>query len=250
MGVGPAVGPPPTAGSPVVDAPPAASVASGSAALLVDDRLLVEVAVVDDAVVDDAVEVDSAPAPHVARATAMRATMGSVRGGMLHVRSTVPDVRTPTCVWRIRPELIVALDERFGEPIDAYVNGSQVWLRDLSAESTNADGVTIEWRLHPVAGFRRPPDIGTYELFETVALALGTERTPPALPESLWDGLEAYPAHGDDMEPTTLVAHCTDALGLAPDVSGLVDHGPIADEWERSRGGISIIARVFEQLAP
>ena len=37
---------------------------------------------------------------------------------------------TPTCVWRASPELIVALDVRFGEPVDAYVNGSQVWLRD------------------------------------------------------------------------------------------------------------------------
>ena len=32
----------------------------------------------------------------------------------------------PTCVWRATPELVVALDARFGEPVDAYVNGSQV----------------------------------------------------------------------------------------------------------------------------
>ncbi|HEX9548180.1 MAG TPA: hypothetical protein VF942_12645, partial [Acidimicrobiales bacterium] len=67
---------------------------------------------------------------------------------------------TPTCVWRATPELIIALDDRFGEPTDAYVNGSQVWLRDDSP-----GGITIEWRLHPVASFRRPASVGTYELF-------------------------------------------------------------------------------------
>ena len=36
----------------------------------------------------------------------------------------------PTCVWRASAELVLALDERFGPPHDAYVNGSQVWLRD------------------------------------------------------------------------------------------------------------------------
>jgi hypothetical protein len=39
-------------------------------------------------------------------------------------------VLVPTCVWRATPSLVVALDDRFGEPVDAYVNGSQTWLRD------------------------------------------------------------------------------------------------------------------------
>ena len=33
------------------------------------------------------------------------------------------------CVWRITAELVLAFDDRFGEPIDSYVNGSQVWLQ-------------------------------------------------------------------------------------------------------------------------
>src|SRR5437763_751618 len=35
-----------------------------------------------------------------------------------------------SCVWDATPELIVTLDERFGESTDAYVHGSLVWLRD------------------------------------------------------------------------------------------------------------------------
>src|SRR5687768_12400989 len=77
--------------------------------------------------------------------------------------------RTPTCVWRATPALIVALDERFGEPTDAYVNGSQTWLRD-----DGPGGATLEWRLHPTAGYRRPDGLDVYEVFSAVALALGT----------------------------------------------------------------------------
>jgi hypothetical protein len=146
-------------------------------------------------------------------------------------------------VWRATPELIVALDDRFGEPVDAYVNGSQVWLRD--------DGpgqITLEWRLHPVAGYRRPAGLGTYEVFATVGLALATGATPPAPLEELWEGLEAFAAQGDELEPATLAAAATVSLGIGPDASGLVDHGPVADEWERNRGRISIVAELFRQL--
>lgn len=156
--------------------------------------------------------------------------------------------RVPACVWRISPELVVALDARFGEPVDAYVNGSQTWLRD-----DGPGGETIEWRLHPVAGFERPPGVGTYELFGAVALALGTGATPPAAPEALWDGLEAFPAYvaegdGDAPEPATLAAACTDALGIAPDAAGVVDHEPVAAAWEVSGGRVSIVDALLAQL--
>ena len=146
-------------------------------------------------------------------------------------------------MWKISPELVVALDERFGEPVDAYVNGSQVWLRD--------DGpgeATIEYRLHPVAGFRRPSGVGTYDLFPGVALALATGGTPASRPESLWDGLEAFPAYGDELEPAVLAAAASDALGIAPDAAGLVDHQAVGDEWEQSGGAVSIIERLLAQL--
>lgn len=149
-------------------------------------------------------------------------------------------------MWRISPALVVALDDCFGPPVDAYVNGSQTWLRD-----DGPGGSTIEWRLHPVAGFERPADIGTYELFEVVALAVGTGAEPPAAPESLWDGLEAFPAdpdEGSELEPARLVEACAAALGLAPDASGMIDHDAIGDAWERSGRQVSIIQACLDQL--
>jgi hypothetical protein len=148
-------------------------------------------------------------------------------------------------VWRATPELIVALDDRFGEPVDAYVNGSQVWLRE-----DGPGGMALEWRLHPVAGYTRPRGVGTYEVFSATSLALATGAAPPAPLGELWDGLEVFAAYGDDIEPQPLVGAATAALGIEPDVSGLVDHEPIADEWERSGGRTSIVAGLLGQLVP
>jgi hypothetical protein len=152
---------------------------------------------------------------------------------------------TPTCVWRASPELILALDSRFGEPVDAYVNGSQVWLRP-----DGPNGITIEWRLHPVAGYQRPRGVETLEVFEQVAYALASGERPPAPLEQLWEGLEAFPAYGEEIEPAPLVSATTEALGLAPDAAGLVDHRGIGDAWEHTRGGISIVAELLRQLQP
>ena len=139
--------------------------------------------------------------------------------------------------------MVVALDERFGEPVDAYVNGSQVWLRD-----DGPGGITLEWRLHPVAGYRRPDGLDTYTVFSEVTHALATGADPPAPVESLWDGLETFAAYGEEVEPTTLAAAAADALGLAPDACGLVDHEHIGDEWERTDGRISIVDALIDQL--
>jgi hypothetical protein len=83
-----------------------------------------------------------------------------------------------------------------------------------------------------------------------VAFALATGGQPPVPLERLWDGLEAFPAYDDEVEPAPLVASVTEALGVAPDAAGLVDHQPIGDAWERSRGGISIVEEVLRQLQP
>ncbi|MHB8467763.1 MAG: hypothetical protein ACYDH6_08105 [Acidimicrobiales bacterium] len=150
-----------------------------------------------------------------------------------------------TCVWYATPELIVALDGRFGEPIDAYVNGSQVWLRE-----DGPGGMTIEWRLHPVPAYRRPPGTSTYDVFARAALAFGTGAEPPAPLDLLWDGLEAFSAYGEEIEPAPLAAAVTAALGAAPDAAGIVDHEAIGDAWEQSRRTTSIVAALFAQLAP
>jgi hypothetical protein len=154
-----------------------------------------------------------------------------------------PAAMSPTCVWRITPELIVALDDRFGEPVDAYVNGSQVWLRD-----DGPGGLTIEWRLHPVAGYQRPAGVGTYEVFGSAALALASGAEPPAPLERLWEGLEAFPAYGDEVEPAPLAAAATEAIGIPPDAAGLVDHQAIGDAWERTKGATSVIDALLDQL--
>lgn len=150
----------------------------------------------------------------------------------------------PTCVWRATHEVVVALDDRFGPPVDAYVNGAQVWLREGPA------GATLEWRLHPVAGYRRPDDVGTYEVFEAVADALSQRGTSPAPLDRLWDGLEAFPAYGEEIEPVPLAAACAEDLGITPHASGLVDHKQIGDRWEAVQGRTSIVDALFEQLAP
>lgn len=147
-------------------------------------------------------------------------------------------------MWRISADVVRALDERFGEPVDAYVNGSQVWIRE-----DGPGGISLEWRLHPVAGFRRPAGIGTDDLFPTVALAVAGQGGPAPAPESLWDGLEAFPAYGDETEPAPLRRAARDALGLPPDGAGLVDHGAIGDEWERTGGRVSVIEDLLRQLA-
>ncbi len=150
----------------------------------------------------------------------------------------------PACLWRVNGALVIALDETFGDPDDCYVNGAQVWLRD-----DGPGGATLEWRLHPVAGFVRPPGIETHELLETVVFALRRDVDLPAPLDRLWDGLEAFPGFADDPEPAPLAAACTAALGIEPDVYGLVDHTTVGDRWERSNGSISIVDALFAQLA-
>ncbi|MCU1462602.1 MAG: hypothetical protein JWO37_2677 [Acidimicrobiales bacterium] len=152
-------------------------------------------------------------------------------------------ILTATCVWRCRPDVVVALDEQFGEPVDAYVNGSQVWLRD-----DGPGGVALEWRLHPVAGFHRPAGTDTHELFATTAHAIATGAEPPAPLDALWDGLEAFTAYGDEVEPATLAAAAAGALGIPPDAAGLVDHQRIGDEWEHAGGKVSIVHQLLQQL--
>jgi hypothetical protein len=151
--------------------------------------------------------------------------------------------RVAAAVWRATAELVVRLDERFGEPLDAYVNGSQVWLRD-----DGPGGVALEWRLHPVAGYRRPGGIGTYEVFSETALALAQDRPPPAPLGDLWDGLEVFAAYDDKIEPQPLLAAAVASLDLEPDAVGLVDHETIASHWERTDGAVSIIDALIDQL--
>jgi len=148
-----------------------------------------------------------------------------------------------TCVWRATPSLIIRLDDSFGAPLDTYVNGSQVWLRE-----DGPDGLVIEWRLHPVAGYSRPQGVATEEVFELAAAALANGEAGPAPLERLWEGLEAFAAYGDEVEPAVLAHACTAALSMEPDAAGLVDHDRVGDDWERAGGRISIVDALLTEL--
>lgn len=151
---------------------------------------------------------------------------------------------TPTCLWRVSAPLLVATQEQLGDPIDTYVNGSQVWLRDDGPSE-----MTFEWRLHPVAGYERPAGLTTDNVFASTVLALADQTEPPTPIESLWDGLEVFPAYGDEIEPMTLVESSRRVLNLVPDAFGLVDHQLIGDLWERSNRTVSIVDLLIDQLA-
>jgi hypothetical protein len=160
--------------------------------------------------------------------------------------------RVSTAVWRATPAVVLALDGRLGPPVDGYVNGTQTWLTD-----DGPGGATLEWRLHPVAGFRAPAGTRPEEVFDSVVAALASGGDPDTLEigddrralASLWDGLECFPAYGDEMEPVMLAHAATDALGIAPDAGGLVDHGRIGDAWERASGTISLTEMLLDELA-
>ena len=149
-------------------------------------------------------------------------------------------------VWRISPELLTALAQRLGEPLDSYVNGTQTWLT-----SDGPNGATLEWRLHPVASYRAPASISHYELWEQVIAQLpGPVRfgDESRRLETLWDGLECFPAYGEDVEPAPLAHAATATLAIAPDASGMVDHENIGEQWERTNGSISIVDTLFDEL--
>jgi hypothetical protein len=157
-------------------------------------------------------------------------------------------VRIATAVWTTTPELLLALDEHLGPPVDSYVNGSQTW---FTGEAV------LEWRLHPVAGFRMPSGVSPYDLWDAVVggLAAGGEPTQLAIGATtvaladLWEGLECFPAYDDELEPVAVVARAAEQLPIPPDLNGLVDHDVVGDAWERSDGAVSIVALLVGQLA-
>jgi hypothetical protein len=175
--------------------------------------------------------------------------MGARRGAPGSIATVSPMPRVATTVWTISPELVLALDEQLGLPVDSYVNGSQTWLVEVGP-------ITLEWRMHPVAGYRAPSGLSTYDIWETIVAQLSSAADPHALVlgsevrplTSMWDGLECYAAYGEDLEPQQLVGTATAQLGRPPDRFGLVDHDAIGDAWEHSNGDVSIVSLLLAQL--
>ncbi len=149
----------------------------------------------------------------------------------------------PVVIWSVSDRVITSLDERFSDPTDAYVNGSQVWIRDDEGLS-----ITLEWRLHPVPGFVRPPKVDTAELFSRVAVALGTGERPISAATALWDGLECFAAYGDVVSVERLAERAQEVLGLEATAYGNVDHETVALRWEKSQRKTSIVGDLLGQL--
>jgi hypothetical protein len=149
--------------------------------------------------------------------------------------------RTATAIWRIRGEVVLALAERLGEPVDRYLNGSHTWFTETLG------GVALEWRLHPVAGYVKPKGVTHNDVWDVVieTVIAGNGRLAP---EAVWDGLECFAAYGDDIEPGPLAGAATEEIGIVPDAAGLVDHGAIGDKWERTRGAVSVIQLLLAEL--
>jgi hypothetical protein len=158
--------------------------------------------------------------------------------------------RTAIALWTISPELIRAIDDHLGPPVDSYVNGSQTWFDEIPSE------ITLEYRLHPAARYVTPRGMSHYEVWETVvdqltggadphSLRLGEEVRPLT---GVWEGLESYAAYGDDLEPNALAVIGGNRLLIPADGAGLVDHDAIGDAWERAQGAVSIVALLREQL--
>jgi hypothetical protein len=145
----------------------------------------------------------------------------------------------PCCVWRTTGSLLGVVLESLGDPVDSYVNGSQVWIDD-----DGPNGVGIEWRLHPVAGYVRPEGQTTSGVFADVAT--GATALDPML---LWDGLEAFPAYHEEIDVGALREWVVARIGVEPTASGRANHDAIADRWERSGRQTSIVNELIAELS-
>ncbi len=163
---------------------------------------------------------------------------------------------TPTTVWRLAPALVLTLDEHLGPPVDSYVNGTQTWLVPMEGDDPDGESPIVEWRLHPVAGYEPPSGCSHYDVWDEVVAGLhgGADPTSLSIGEerrdlrSLWEGLECFPAYGDEVEPATLTRATTERIGIAPDAAGLVDHERIGVAWEHAKGRVSLVEMLLTEL--
>lgn len=150
------------------------------------------------------------------------------------------------CVFQVDRELLDALDERFGPPVDSYVFGFQVW---LEASST---GVELEYRLHPSAGFDLPSGVHPEELWDEVITQTGRAEFLLAGErrriDELWSLLEVYPPFGDEAHPQEVREWAESALGRKAHASGYVDHGRLGKEWERRPGRFDLAGAILSSL--
>ena len=161
----------------------------------------------------------------------------------------------PTCVYRVDAALIEAHAARLGPPLDSYVRGWQVWL-----EAHGPRGATLEWRLHPPAGFTMPRGVNPHDLFGEVLAALAEADDPDgdALPlgeerrdlGGVWEVLEVFPTFGDPAEPSEIVAVAAEVLGWRADAAGEADHARLGDLFKGHAGDFSVGRALLSTLDP
>ena len=157
--------------------------------------------------------------------------------------SPTPIPLAATALWDVTPALLLKLDATFGAPIDSYLNGSQVW---LTADGPNE--IMLEWRIHPVGGFQQPVGVSHYDVWETVIAAYSDdpERTTITFGtesrslDSLWTGMECFAAYGDPLSTHDLIVCATNVLAFAPNMSGLVNHEQLGEQWFRSNRSLDL----------
>ena len=138
------------------------------------------------------------------------------------LRSTAM-TRTSTTVWTISPELVLALDEQLGPPVDSYVNGSQTWLVGDDATTSRSNAGCIR-----SPGTGRPRRCSHYDIWEAVVAQLSRRRRSaraaprrrsPAARRVCGTGSSASPPTATTSSRAQLAALATAALGRPPDRS-------------------------------
>ena len=143
--------------------------------------------------------------------------------------------RVATTVWTISPELVLALDEHLGLPVDSYVNGSQTWLvrrdgpshaRVAAASGRRVPRAGRGVALRPLGGGRRAA-LGRPPIRTRCASATRCGRSPRC-----GTGSSATPRTATTSSRSSSRPRRPRSSGAPPDRFGLVDHDAIGDAWE------------------
>lgn len=165
---------------------------------------------------------------------------------------------TPVALFDVDAELLLALEGAFGPPIDSYLMGWQVWIVEVDAADA-PDGLELEYRLHPPAGFEQPAGgegspFSHHDLWDEVLLQVGEGRDVLELGAEtrelagVWVVLEVYPAFGDEVTAAQVRAWAETALGRPAVASGEVDHDRLGGEWKRRGHAVDLPAALRAAL--
>jgi len=158
---------------------------------------------------------------------------------------------TPVAIVDVDGDVLNALERAFGPPIDSYLMGWQVWLVE---DELDGQEVTLEYRVHPPAGFSQPQGLDHHDLWTEVIAQLADGATDLALGDEtrslpqVFALVEVYPAFGEELTPAQVAAHVQTSLGRAPRAAGQVDHAQLGGRWKRLRHDFDLPGALREAL--